>query len=311
MHIGLGATAAGAAAGLVVGMTGAGGGALLTPMLILFLGVKAKVAVSTDLVATLFMRPVAGTLHARRGTVVPGIVLWLSVGSVPAGFAAGWAAHLIGSATDNKDALSTYIAAALLASGALALSRRVWAARHPRPTTGDELVIRPLVTVLIGAAGGAIVGITSVGSGTLVLVALAALYPQLKTSQLVGTDLVQAIPLVGAAALGHLAASDLQLTLTAAVIIGGVPGAFVGALISRRVPEAPLATIVSIVILLSGAALLGWQVGLPVAAALAVAMATVLLVERRSADRRAVAALDLQLGEGLPASVGLAGEELD
>jgi uncharacterized membrane protein YfcA len=271
-------------------MTGAGGGALLTPILILFLGVKAKAAVSTDLVATLFMRPVAGALHARRGTVVPRIVLWLSVGSVPAGFLAGWTAHLIGSANQTKDTLSPYIAVALLISGVLALGRRLWVARHPTKATTGELVIRPVLTVLIGVVGGAVVGITSVGSGTLMLVALAALYPQLKTSQLVGTDLIQAIPLVGAAALGHFAASDLHLALTASVVIGGVPGAFIGALLSRRVPEAPLATIVSIVILLSGAALLGWRVGLPVAGALAVAIIGVLLVERRSQARLAAVA---------------------
>jgi len=267
-------------------MTGAGGGALLTPVLILFLGVKAKAAVSTDLVATLFMRPVAGALHARRGTVVPKIVLWLSLGSVPAAFLAGWSAPLIGSASHPKDELSPYIAVALLVSGVLALGRRLWVARHPRPETTGPIVIRPILTLLIGVGGGAIVGITSVGSGTLMLVGLAALYPELKTSQLVGTDLIQAIPLVGAAALGHWAASDLQLTLTASVILGGVPGAFVGALVSRRVPEAPLATIVSIVILLSGAALLGWRVGLPVAGALAIAIAGVLTVERRSAARQ-------------------------
>jgi len=282
-------------------MTGAGGGALLTPILILFLGVKAKVAVSTDLVATLFMRPVAGALHARHGTVVPRIVLWLSIGSVPAGFLAGYLAHLIGSASQTKDTLSPYIAIALLVSGTLALGRRVWVARHTRVEQTGEIVIRPLLTLLIGVAGGAIVGITSVGSGTLMLVALAALYPQLKTSQLVGTDLIQAVPLVGAAALGHFAASDLHLALTASVIIGGVPGAFAGALVSRSVPEAPLASIVSVVILLSGAALLGWKIGLPVAGALALVICVVLFVERRSTVRPQRGSAE-QLG--VPTNVG-------
>jgi len=304
MHLGSGAVVVGATVGLIVGMTGAGGGALLTPVLILFLGVKAKVAVSTDLVATLFMRPVAGALHARQGTVVPRIVLLLSAGSVPAGFLAGWSAHLIGSATQTKDALSPCIAVALLLSGVLALGRRLWAARHPRPATTGELVIRPVLTVLIGVAGGALVGITSVGSGTLMLVGLAALYPQLKTSQLVGTDLVQAVPLVGAAALGHWAASDLHLALTASVVIGGVPGAFIGALFSRRMPEAPLATIVSIIVLLSGAAVLGWRVGLPVAGALAVGIVGVLLVERRSKPWPVDVARQGEVGPPAPVGVG-------
>ena len=119
--------------GLIVGMTGAGGGALLTPILILFLGVKAKVAGSTDLVARLFMRPVAGALHARRGTVVPRIVLWLSLGSVPAGFLAGWSAHLIGSASQTKDELSVYIGVALAPERRARPGAAPVGGAHPRP----------------------------------------------------------------------------------------------------------------------------------------------------------------------------------
>jgi len=282
MDLNAGAVLAGASVGLIVGMTGAGGGALLTPILILFLGVKAKTAVSTDLVATLFMRPVAGFLHARQGTVVPKIVMWLCVGSVPSAFIAGWASHLVGSASHTKSLLAPFIAIALLASGSLALGRRMWVARHPHKHPSGELRIRPVLTVLIGVCGGAIVGVTSVGSGTLMLVALAALYPQLTTAQLVGTDLIQAIPMVAAAALGHATGHDLHLSLTLSVVVGGVPGAFFGALISRRVAEAPLATIVAIVILLSGAALLGWSTGLPVAALLALAAIGAIVYDRKT-----------------------------
>lgn len=290
MSVDAGAVATGAAVGMLVGMTGAGGGALLTPILIMGLGVKAKTAVSTDLVATLFMRPVAGAVHAREGSVVLPIVVWLCLGSVPSAFAAGWTAHLVGSSSHAKSALAPYVAVALLSSGVLALGRRAWSARHPRVPVAGEIAVRPVPTLLIGVAGGAIVAVTSVGSGTLMLVAIAVLYPRLTTAQLVGTDLVQAVPLVAAAALGHAVASDLHLAFTASVIVGGVPGALLGGLVSHKLPEAPLATIVSIVIALSGAALLGWSTGLPVAGVIAASAAAILVLERRSRRTAEVAA---------------------
>ena len=106
------------------------------------------------------------------------------------------------------------------------------------PAGGSDRV-RPVPTLLVGVVGGALVGVTSVGSGTLMLVALGVLYPALGTAELVGTDLIQAVPLVGAAALGHLVGGGLHVSLTTSVVAGGVPGALIGALVLALRTRAP------------------------------------------------------------------------
>jgi uncharacterized membrane protein YfcA len=285
MHLSTSPVLAGLVVGLVVGMTGSGGGALLTPVLILFLHVQAKTAIASDLVATLFMRPTAAVVHLRRKTVHWEIVQWLVVGSVPAAFVSGLVAHSAITTSQNKTVLEPLVGLALLLSGGAAVARRVarskasraadWvadaAAPEPRVTGPAEVTPgRRNACILIGLIGGAVVGFTSVGSGTLMLVALGFTFPLLAPSELVGTDLVQAVPLVAAAALGHLLGGDLKLALTASIVVGGVPGALAGALISRSIAQMPLGLIVAGVIFGSGLALVGWGrwvIVLPVAAA--------------------------------------------
>ncbi|HUZ19891.1 MAG TPA: sulfite exporter TauE/SafE family protein [Acidimicrobiales bacterium] len=298
MHLGLDAVLAGLGVGLVVGVTGSGGGALLTPVLILLLGVNAKTAVSSDLVATLVMRPVAGAVHLGRHTVHWPLVGWLAAGSVPAAFLAGWGSRTLVPASQSATVLSPVIGVALLLSGGVAIARRLRRHRR-RPAGGAEpsaaLGVRPLATFAVGVVGGAIVGITSVGSGTLMLVAMGALYPELGPAELVGTDLIQAVPLVGAAALGHLVGGGLHLSLTAAVVAGGVPGALVGALASRYVPARPLGAVVAAVIFGSGCALIGWGPGGIVGglALAAAAIARYRLRERRADPAAAPAGADV------------------
>jgi hypothetical protein len=111
--------------------------------------------------------------------------------------------------------------------------------------------VRPLPTALVGAAGGLVVGLTSVGSGSLIIVVLLALYPKLRANDLVGTDLVQAIPLVTAAALGHAFFGDLKLDLAAAVLIGSVPGVLIGSRVSSRAPAGLIRSALVIVLLAS------------------------------------------------------------
>ena len=264
-------------------MTGSGGGALLTPALILFLHVQAKTAVASDLVATLFMRPTAASVHLRRKTVHWQIVQWLAIGSVPAAFVSGWVAHSAITTSQNKTVLEPLVGIALLLSGAAAVARRVARSKAKAsgagaiPTVGSAEMTssRKVACVLIGLFGGAVVGFTSVGSGTLMLVALGFTFPLLAPADLVGTDLVQAVPLVAAAALGHLMGGDLKLSLTTSIIIGGIPGAFVGALISRSIPQVPLGLIVAGVIFGSGLALVGWgrwDIVLPLTALFLVAL---------------------------------------
>jgi hypothetical protein len=111
--------------------------------------------------------------------------------------------------------------------------------------------------MIVGAVGGLIVGMTSVGSGSLIIIALMSLYPTLRASELVGTDLVQAVPLVASAAIGHIIFGDLQLNLTAALLIGSIPGAYIGAKLSSRLPGALIRRALAFVLLASALKLFG------------------------------------------------------
>ncbi len=277
---------AGLGVGLVVGLTGSGGGALLTPILILALGTNAKSAVATDLVASLFMRPAAALVHLKRSVVNWPIAKWMIVGSVPAAFISG-ALSAAFIPTHSADAvLEPVIGALLIVSGAGAIARRVVHARTgTRAPLGDAVIVRPLITVAIGVVGGIAVGVTSVGSGTLMLVALAFIYPGLSAYELVGTDLVQAVPLVLAAAAGHLVVGGVHVPLTLAVVLGGIPGALFGAWVSKFVSASHLGAIVAAVILASGCALIGWVPGAIVGALAATSLAIFVAVARRRGDR--------------------------
>ena len=253
--------------GIVVGLTGMGGGALMTPVLVLFFGVQPLTAVSSDLVAAAVMKPVGSFVHLRRGTVNLPLVKWLCAGSVPTAFAGVLVARSLGSGDAVQQAIQKALGVALIiAAGGLAVraySRLVERARQRDgrldrlPQDRPEVQVRVLPTVAIGAVGGLIVGMTSVGSGSLIIIALMALYPSLKASQLVGTDLLQAVPLVFSAALGHLLFGDFHLGLTVALIVGGVPGAWLGAQLSARAPGGLIRRALAFVLLASALKLFG------------------------------------------------------
>src|SRR6185312_17476458 len=128
--------------------------------------------------------------------------------------------------------------------------------RDADPPGPPVLDVRPLPTVAVGAIGGLVVGITSVGSGSLIIIALMLLYPTLRARELVGTDLVQAVPLVAAAAIGHLIFGDFQLSVTGALLVGSIPGAFIGAQLSSRLPGAIIRRALGFVLLASALKLL-------------------------------------------------------
>ncbi len=262
--------------GFLVGMTGAGGGALMTPMLILFFGVKPSTAISSDLVAAVLMRPVGAVVHMTKKTVNYSLVGWMVLGSVPAALLGAYALHLMGNSKGAEHNVQIILGAALLlGAGAMVLryglDRR---SGHRRQGLIGELVVRPLPTVVIGAAGGFVVGMTSVGSGSLMIVLLLFLYPVLGANQLVGTDLTQAVPLTLAAALGALAFGHISFGVTASIVVGSVPAVLVGSLISSRAPDRLLRPVITFVIFASGlkyvgvgTTALGWILGTVVLAA--------------------------------------------
>jgi hypothetical protein len=245
--------------GFVVGLTGMGGGALMTPLLVLVFGVPPLTAVSSDLVASLVMKPFGAGVHVRRGTVNFGLVRWLCIGSVPCAFAGVVVLKQIGS-DDLADEIKILLGVALLlAAISMVVRQAIQQRRSGAPVDGaqHQIRIRPVPTILIGVIGGFIVGMTSVGSGSLMIVMLLLLYPTLSAGQLVGTDLVQAIPLVGAAALGHILFGDFELGLTSSLLVGAIPGVYFGARISSRAPDGIIRPILVAVLLLSSVKLLG------------------------------------------------------
>ncbi len=223
---------AGLIVGGVIGLTGMGGGALMTPMLVIFFHVTPSAAISSDVVASFVLKPVGGGVHIRRRTVNWTLVRWLSIGSVPAAFLGAYVIdEVAGKGLESR--VKEILGVVLLIAAAGMLVKVIVQARHAsNDTMMDQRFVRPVPTLLIGVFGGFVVGMTSVGSGSLMIVLLMLLYPMLSSREMVGTDLVQAIPLVGAAALGHLLFGNFQLDLTTSVLIGAVPGVYAGARIS-------------------------------------------------------------------------------
>jgi uncharacterized membrane protein YfcA len=275
-----GITLAGLGVGVIVGLTGMGGGALMTPLLVLLFGVAPLSAVSSDLVASAVMKPFGSAVHLRRGTVHGGLVRWLCVGSVPAAFGGVLIARALGPGERVHEIIQISLGVALLLAVFGLLAKAYLGLREKARRAASEVVsgtlgpirVRVIPTVLVGIVGGTIVGITSVGSGSLIIVALLALYPALRANDLVGTDLVQAVPLVASAAVAHLLFGDFRLDLTVALVLGSIPGVLIGALLSSRAPGGLIRAALTVVLTASGLKLLGAPtavVGL-VAAAMAI-----------------------------------------
>jgi uncharacterized protein len=255
--------------GVVVGLTGMGGGALMTPVLVLLFNVPPLAAVSSDLVAAAVMKPVGSFVHLRRGTVNLKLVKWLCVGSVPSAFCGVLVTRALGKGAAVETVVQNAMGVALLVA-ALGLTIRAYlrmlerarnrdgsAGRLPQERPAVE--VRRVPTVLVGAIGGLFVGMTSVGSGSLIIIAMMALYPGLRASELVGTDLVQAVPLVTSAALGHILFGDFQLAITLPLLVGSIPGVYVGARLSSSLPGGLIRRALAFVLLASALKLLGFS----------------------------------------------------
>jgi uncharacterized membrane protein YfcA len=266
---------AGLLVGFVVGLTGMGGGALMTPILVLLFKIEPLAAVSSDIVASMIMKPIGGGVHFKRGSVNKELVKWLVMGSVPSAFLGVVLLKTLGSGAMLQGLVKSSLGVALLVV-AFGLVVRPLLTRNRK--AGDSMVplqVKKLPTLLIGIAGGLIVGLTSVGSGSLMIIMLLMLYPSFKLSELVGTDLVQAVPLVASAALGHVLFGDFKLALTASILVGAIPGVFLGAQLSSRAPDHVIRPALIIVLLASSSKLLG---ATNLVAAVAVVVAAVTMV---------------------------------
>jgi uncharacterized membrane protein YfcA len=193
-------------------------------------------------------------VHLRKGTVNLGLVGWMVLGSVPAAFLGAYLLHLFGNAAAAQNRVEIALGAALLVGAAAMVLRFLLDLRNGERRLGKvaDVVSRPLPTVLIGVVGGVIVGMTSVGSGSLMIVLLLFAYPMLSAGQLVGTDLTQAVPLTLAAALGALAFGHVEFAVTASIVLGSVPAVLVGSFLSSRAPDRYIRPVITFVIFASG-----------------------------------------------------------
>jgi uncharacterized membrane protein YfcA len=247
--------------GIVVGLTGMGGGALMTPALI-FLGVNPSAAVANDLVAASVNKSVGAAVHWKHGKPNIRLAMLLVVASVPTAFAGAFIVQALGGgeAESTESFLTIAIGCALLFTAATYALRMYLQLRHV--TSGNTISeedpqLRVVPTLLVGASGGLLVGITSVGSGSLIMVALLLLYPTLSAIKLVGTDLVQAVPLVLSAAISHVLVTGVDWGVLIPLIVGGTPGTFLGARLANWVSQSVIRRGIVIVLSLTGLKMLG------------------------------------------------------
>jgi uncharacterized protein len=227
--------------GAVVGVTGVGGGSLMTPLLVLLFGVSPVTAVGTDLLFAAITKTGGAWAHARRGGVDWKIVGLLAAGSVPAAaLTLVWLHYFV---SDQK-ALASVVSvglgfALLLTAGALIFRERLrrWAVRHNAGRPGATGIRTARRTVAVGAVLGILVSVSSVGAGALGVTALFFLYPGLAAARIVGTDIAHAVPLTLVAGLGHAAAGVVDWSLLASLLIGSLPGIWLGSHIGQALPE--------------------------------------------------------------------------
>ncbi len=257
--------AAGFIVGVVVGLTGMGGGALMTPALI-FLGVgDTATVVTADLTAAAVYKTGGAIVHHREGSPNLSLAKWLIIGSVPMALLGPYLVYWVTDSPEQLDrVLKLSIGFALLLA-ALTYALRLWInlgrVRAGTHVEDDDPAMRILPTLLVGMLGGLLVGVTSVGSGSVIMVALLMLYPGLSAVKLVGTDLVQAVPLVLAAAVSNIAIHGIDWGLLIPLLIGSVPGTIIGARLAPRVPQSFIRRGIVVVLTMSGVALLdkaGW-----------------------------------------------------
>jgi uncharacterized membrane protein YfcA len=238
----------GFAVGLLVGMTGVGGGSLMTPLLTLLFGVTPSVAVGTDL-AFASLTKTAGTIsHRSHGNVHWSIVLRLCAGALPAAIVATLALRQLGAVSPAIGEVIRYSIAAsvLLTVVALLFRGRMLAWVHASPTRQLQGRTLSLATVFAGAVLGTLVTVSSIGAGAIGATVLLMLYPRLSPAEIAGTDIAYAVPLTAIAAAGHWWLGSIDWVLLATLLVGSVPGITVGAWAARAVPERVLRTLLAV-----------------------------------------------------------------
>jgi uncharacterized membrane protein YfcA len=243
--------------GVLVGMTGMGGGALMTPLLILFFGVSPTTAIGTDILYAAVTKTVGGWRHYKLGTVNMGLVFWLALGSVPAAILGVQVVSELQSrlGEDKLDSLVyAVLGGTLLMVGIITLARALILARTIQERDDFKIERRHKVAaVTIGATTGFVIGVTSAGSGTVIAVLLIAVY-RLTPKHVVGTDVFHAAIVLWAAGLAHFGHGNVDLGLVGNILIGSVPGVVIGSALTERVHQDKLRVALGLVLVASGIA---------------------------------------------------------
>ena len=251
---------AGFLVGTAVGMTGVGGGSLMTPILVLLFGFAPATAVGTDLWFAAITKMVGGTLHNRQGTVDWQVLRRMCLGSIPASIITLiWMAVNRQSQTTHGTIVHALGAVLLLTAVAMLARKKIQSigVRMRTTTAAAFISAQPVLTVLAGAVLGVIVPLTSVGAGALGTVMLLYLYPlRMNPARLAGTDIVHAIPLAIIAGTGHLLMGNVDTKLLINLLMGSIPGICLGSLIATRSPEIFMRGAISVILVLVSTKLL-------------------------------------------------------
>jgi uncharacterized membrane protein YfcA len=246
----------GFAVGAIVGLTGVGGGALMTPLLVLLFGIHPATAVGTDLLHAAITKTGGTYVHAKQGRVDWRITGLLASGSVPAAVATLWTLHAVtGGLGDSKIVTTTLGVALLLTAGVLVLRSclRRWSKTQP---IGDPP--HPAFTVLTGVVLGFLVSVSSVGAGALGVTALFFLYPKLSAARVVASDLAHAVPLTLVAGCGHWLFGTVDWALLGSLLVGSLPGIYIGSQFVGRIPDTALRILLAAMLLVVGTKLISF-----------------------------------------------------
>ncbi|KKK38471.1 membrane protein [Mesobacillus campisalis] len=238
--------------GFMVGLTGVGGAALLTPILVL-LGINPAIAVGTDLAYNSVTKFFGSIQHWRQKTINFKLMKYLAIGSIPSAIVAVFMLQLFDSFFNNQEEIIKHALGYVLILVALTTLFKTF---HKEKFESNSLQMKPLkekkgLTIAVGAVLGFIVGLTSIGSGSMFALAMLYLY-RLKASELVGTDIAHAFFLVTAAGIMHAGIGNVDFMLMFNLLVGSVPGVLIGSSLSAKVPAKPLRTIMALMILISG-----------------------------------------------------------
>jgi uncharacterized protein len=248
---------AGLLIGALVGLTGMGGGSLMTPTLVILFGFNPTYAVGTDIVHGAIFKSFGALRHRRLGTVHARLTMWMFLGSGPLSLAGVWVASLIKHHYANAQSIESYAIGAALVAGGLGFLVKSFVKRGVQATDAPFLLSRrdKVIAVAIGAIFGFVVGLTSVGSGTFFGLVMLLVYP-LTMAKIVGTDIFHAAALLWVAGIGHMVAGNVDYHATGWLLIGSIPGVLISSRFTVRLPDLVLRVALGVVLLLSGLKLL-------------------------------------------------------